>query len=109
MLDAIGKRYLVEHWVSDDGLSWYDRYNDGWVEQFGIFQNVGNISTKVITLPLAFRSSFYHINWRGYTKAAENSNYISRIKSQTSQSFTIEDYMLWADINLYWEAKGFVA
>lgn len=109
VLDAIGKRYLVEHWVSDDGLSWYDRYNDGWVEQFGIVQNVGNTTIKNITLPLAFRSSSYHINWRGYTKADGNANYSSKITNQTPQSFTIEDYMIWADINFYWEAKGFAA
>lgn len=109
VLDATNKRYLVEHWVSDDGLRWYDRYSDGWVEQYGIIQNLGNISVKKVDLPIEFRSSAYHVNWRGYTKANGNDTYSSKITNQTPQSFTIEDFMLWADINFYWEAKGFAA
>ena len=109
VLDAVGKRYLVEHWVSDDGLRWYDIYSDGWLEQYGIVQNIGNITIKEITLPVEFRSSAYHVNWSGRTNAAGNANYESKISAQTPKSFQITDFMLWQDINFYWEAKGFAA
>ncbi|MDM8227749.1 hypothetical protein [Parasutterella secunda] len=54
VLDATNKRYLVEHWESDDNLTWYDKYNDGWVEQYGIIRNLGNISVKNVDLPIEF-------------------------------------------------------
>lgn len=109
MLDNIGRRYLVEHTEAENGSYWYDRYSDGWVEQFGIVQNIGNFMIKDITLPVEFRSSAYHVNWSGRTDAAGNTNYESKISAQTSQSFQITDYMIWNDINFYWEAKGFAA
>lgn len=36
VLDAMGKRYLVEHQEAEDGSWWYDLYSDGFIRQGGI-------------------------------------------------------------------------
>lgn len=62
---------------------------------------------KEITLPIEYQTSSYHVNWSGRTDAGGNNNYESKISAQTSKSFQITDYMIWNDINFYWEAKGY--
>lgn len=44
VLNAVGKRYLVESGTSEDGTIWYERYSDGKIIQGGyVTQSATNI------------------------------------------------------------------
>ena len=61
VLDVIGKRYLVEAWVSEDGSLWFNRYSDGWIEQGG--RSTFPVSSGAqIQLPIAFTTTTYTVN-----------------------------------------------
>jgi hypothetical protein len=60
VLNAVGKRYLVEHQEADDGSWWYDRYSDGWVVQGGI-EPFKSGNPQQITLPIAMQNTDYPI------------------------------------------------
>ena len=49
VLDNIGRRYLVEHWESEDGLQEYDLYSDGRLVQGGL------LKYGELTLPKPYR------------------------------------------------------
>ena len=61
VLNAVGKRYLVEHTEADDGSWWADRYSDGWVVQGGKAQAGTYDSPQTLTFPIEFRDSDYSI------------------------------------------------
>ena len=52
--------HIVATWQSEDGLSWYRKYSDGWIEQGGKTKNVTNAGITV-TMPLAFSSTNYRV------------------------------------------------
>ena len=56
----ISTSYVTESWVAEDGLSWYRKYSDGWIEQGGKTKNVTNAGITV-TMPLAFSSTNYRV------------------------------------------------
>lgn len=51
--------FIVESWVSNDGLSWYRKYNDGWIEQGGDLQGTTKNESRTVTLPTAFSNTNY--------------------------------------------------
>lgn len=53
--------FIVESWVSDDGLSWYRKYSDGWIEQGGDIQGTTKNESRTVTLPTAFSNTNYTI------------------------------------------------
>lgn len=58
MLDNIGRRYLVEHWESEDGTQEYDLYSDGFIVQRCKYALNGNS----LTFPKEFRDLNYRIS-----------------------------------------------
>jgi hypothetical protein len=51
--------FLVETWRSDDDLSWYRKYSDGWIEQGGDLQGTTKNESRTVTLPTAFSNTKY--------------------------------------------------
>lgn len=51
--------FIVETWSSDDGLSWYRKYSDGWIEQGGDIQSSTKNESVTVTLPTAFTTTTY--------------------------------------------------
>lgn len=60
VLDATNKRYPVEIFETEDGLSGYTRYSDGWLEQYGKITK--SDSTFPITFLVEFRDEKYTLN-----------------------------------------------
>lgn len=58
VLDNIGRRYLVEHWESEDGLQEYDLYSDGFIKQ--VVTLTGSMTEAVF--PKAFANLNYKIS-----------------------------------------------
>lgn len=56
VLGAIGKRYLVEHWESEDGTQEYDLYSDGYLKQVVILTGA---MTEVV-----FPKEFSNLNYK---------------------------------------------
>ena len=54
----MGRRYLVEHWESEDGSQEYDLYSDGFIVQRCKFALNGN----ALTFPKEFRDLNYRIS-----------------------------------------------
>ena len=87
MLDAVGKRYLVESWQSEDGNSWFTRYSDGWIEQGGI--STGSATDYFqIDLPTEFSSIKYQVLFTTISEVGTYHIYSVNVKSQTTSSIT---------------------
>lgn len=69
VLGAIGKRYLVEHWESEDGSQEYDLYSDGFIVQRCKYAINGN----ALTFPKEFRDLKYRIS-TGTSAANKNTD-----------------------------------
>lgn len=95
VLDAIGKRYLVEHEEADDGSWWYDLYSDGWLVQHALLNVSGNVSQnsytkKKITLPKAFKDSNYEVLSCIRVPTTEWGNFImTGYSAEDSSNFTL--------------------
>lgn len=79
VLDATGKRYLVEHQEAEDGSWWYDLYSDGFIRQGGLVDmpNVEYTMTATINFP------------KTITRMLNPNAVPYRIKSWTKNSITI--------------------
>ena len=115
VLNAIGKRYLVEHTEGTikNGSWWADRYSDGWVEQGG---KIGDpdvqIPTKIeIVFPVPF-SDIPNLSFGGIGKE-DTSTYENGFDkdSLTETGFVyIGLQIVHSPYNgFHWEAKGFAA
>ena len=60
VLDAMGKRYLVEHQEAEDGSWWYDLYSDGFIRQGGKLPLIQTTYTGrwSVTLPKSISKLF---------------------------------------------------
>lgn len=50
---------VVKTWMANDGLSWYRKYSDGWIEQGGYAS--WNTYSGFVVMPTAFSSTNYVI------------------------------------------------
>lgn len=50
--------FLVDAWISSDGLSWYRKYDDGWIEQAGF---ISSGTAQTVTLPMPFTTTSYKV------------------------------------------------
>lgn len=50
--------YVTQTWTADDGLSWYRKWSDGWIEQGGIANSGGHVT---VSLPLGFSDENYFV------------------------------------------------
>lgn len=74
--------FIVETWVSDDGLSWYHKYNNGWIDQGGYS------TTDVCSFAVPFSDTNYTLTV-GYNRGGQaTSGNLNYIKAWTTTSFT---------------------
>ena len=62
---------VVETWTAADGLSWYRKYSDGWIEQGGEFTKPRDTNVTV-TFPVAFKTTNYTIATSQYARLGSN-------------------------------------
>lgn len=65
VLEATNKRYVIEVWKSEDGKNGYTKYSDGWIEQYGVIENVSGVadgSFKTEPLSTEFATTDYIVN-----------------------------------------------
>lgn len=89
--------FVVESWRSDDGLSWYRKYSDGWIEQGGY------TSTTTATYPLPFANTDYTLltgSNRGGSSNSGNFNYITKW-SETGFTHALD-----SNQKVWWYAVG---
>lgn len=95
------RRYVKETGKSSDGLGWYRKWSDGFIEQGGRITSV----TTTIPLHTAFTNTNYTIS---SSQAGSASSKISRvaIKDRTTSKFTLE--LCEADmLPISWNACGY--
>ena len=98
-------RFVIESSVS--GTTWYRVYNDGWVEQGGLINSVGN-ETRTITLPKAMANTNYYCacTVKGVASAG---TYSLPMMSMQSVSTTQASVTLRANNNnqsVFWQVIG---
>ena len=107
VLGAIGKRYLVEHWESEDGTTWYDRYSDGWVVQWGIKKKSGGRTTITLPVTMANTSYFAFVTNSDLAGNDENGWEMTNgcnLETRTTSSFIYSSYS-----DCSWYVSGYAA
>jgi len=97
--------YVVETWRSEDGVNWYRKWSDGWIEQGG-YSWVNGDKDITVTLPITFsdmnytviatnRSGFHVGNDAGVAAIPKAANQITLLNGVTS------------GVNITWYACGY--
>ena len=121
LLTAWGNKFANEHgvlvksWMASDGLSWYRKYSDGWIEQGGYVSSTANNSAWELVLPTPFSNTNY-VALRtsgnpdvtdGYYGAQANANYY-QIWGKTTTSFRTLQSTTYKSLGKFtWYACGF--
>lgn len=94
------RRYVKESGKSSDGMGWYRKWSDGFIEQGGRITSI----TTTISLHTAFTNTDYTIS----SSQAGSSIYISRvaIKDRTTSKFTLA-YCEAGMLPISWNAWGY--
>lgn len=95
MLEAIGKRYVVETGQTENG--WFTRYSDGWIEQGGYISGNG-----FITFPVAFSTTNINL-----TFGLRTGNGVPRSTYDPTQTGFNYGSANEANSNAYYRACGF--
>lgn len=104
VLNAVGKRYLVEHTEAKDRSWWYDLYSDGWLVQGGQKTCTGNT-----TLPKEFSTANYSIIVQRTQSGDDNQPY-ARPYTTTLFYCRAKAYRYGeTDVNVQWIAQGYAA
>ena len=95
------RRYVKETGESSDGMGWYRKWSDGFIEQGGRITSV----TTTISLHTAFTNTNYTIS---SSQAGSSSSIVSRvaIKDRTTSKFTLE-YCRADMLPISWNAWGY--
>lgn len=95
------RRYVKETGKSSDGMGWYRKWSDGFIEQGGRITSV----TTTISLHTAFTNTNYTIS---SSQAGSSSAIVSSvaIKDRTTSKFTLE-YCMSNMLPISWNACGY--
>lgn len=96
--------HITETYKSPDGLSWYRKYSDGWIEQGGMIGGSYNNNANINFL-VPFIDTKYIINFANYStdigSIVNKRNICLNGYSATGISFVSSDFVI------CWEAKGY--
>lgn len=95
------RRYVKETGKSSDGLGWYRKWSDGFIEQGGRITSV----TTTISLHTAFTTTNYTITASQSGAASANIIRVA-IKDRTTSKFTLE-YCVSEMVPISWHACGY--
>lgn len=105
---AMCTNYVISYYRSSDGLTWFRKWADGWMECGGK-TSVGENSTVTITLPITFSSTTYQVivsNASGKT-SSNAEGLLTGKPSTTSQIILSGGYLDPNTSDAYWECKGY--
>ena len=110
VLESTNKRYVVEIWKSEDGKNGFTKYSDGWIEQYGVIDNVSGVSDgsfKTQTLHTEFATTNYIVNttidswiWT-YARPKDTANFEYNVLYSTGDAVTSSNHPM------YWSAQGY--
>lgn len=113
------KRYVIETYISSNGLTRYTIYNDGWKECSGFVINNNSLSntgeiTIPVALPIEFSDNKYSImvsnTWQSsgdYGVFAGSDNVNDKTKNSFKLSFRNNSGGSVAQSAAFWEVKGY--
>lgn len=109
VLDALGKRYVVETYKTDDGLGGYTLYSDGFCEQWGAeilyAQNGGSLIA--VTLPKPYSNKNFHVLVSVFANRSKGWTWAPQAKPIDNSSFqTFIGGLVGEGIS--WSAKGYI-
>lgn len=99
-------KYVVETGQSEDGLQWYRKWSDGWIEQGGFCQ-VARDTTTDISLLIPFTTLNYNVIITALGGSRPNGQYLNgnSLYDKNYNFFTIYTYDYTFDRN--WYACGY--
>lgn len=107
-----GNSQVVEVWVADDHSQWYRKWNDGYIEQFGIVSNVLEQNWTDVTFPIPFTTNCNVLVDK--TRHTAGCSYVYGIiqNSVTLTEFSVksdswDDYGNGNIEKIYWQATGY--
>lgn len=101
------RRYVKETGKSSDGMGWYRKWSDGWIEQGGITQSTKGATSRTIELYIIFSSSNYFVVVQSYTGGASNPQYNNFHVTEKSLSSFSTRAVCDEDIAGLWYACGY--
>lgn len=101
------RRYVKETGKSSDGLGWYRKWSDGFIEQGGITQSARGATSRTINLCTTFSSNDYFVVVQGYTGGSSNAMYNSFPVAKKSLSSFSTIASCDEDIAGLWYACGY--
>ena len=97
---------VVETWTAADGLSWYRKYSDGWVEQGGLV--TGKNTGQTITFSTAFSAVPSCVNFISVFNGATDGDSSGHwVRSRTTTGFVMATNWNNKVIDVYWSACGY--
>lgn len=114
-----GISHLIETWKSDDGMSWYRKWSDRWIEQggrividpMGSHTDGGAYSTTRLTFPVSFtklirwqcqaRHDCYTAGFEVNTNGFSNVTSVKVYQKNTQNSVYINTFVLWYACGYY--------
>lgn len=109
VLDAIGKRYVVETGHTENG--WFTRYSDGWIEQGGKLTNTDGTTAISFEIEMSDVNYYFQVSY----KASTGGESYSRAPREIGGTRTTTGLTVYQNGSVHqgssgsWEAKGFAA
>ena len=100
------KRYIVD--TFNDGDNWYEKYNDGWVRQGGVFHtaDTGNYVWKHLDFILPFKDLHFYLNARGNWATSSDATFSKRTTTGVEVYFAVKGVY---KESAWWYAEGYGA
>ena len=98
VLNAVGKRYLVESGTSEDGTIWYERYSDGKIIQGGYVTR----SLTNIVFPIEYQTDEISITFG--LIAGSGVPRSDRVPTRTGFTYSSANY---ANCQAFWRVEGY--
>jgi hypothetical protein len=97
-------KHIIETYKSPDGLSWYRKYSDGWVEQGGMIGGSYGSNANINFL-VPFINTKYIINFTNYST---DTGSITNKRNLTLNGYSTTGINFQYNANVAcWEAKGY--
>lgn len=97
-------KYVVETGQSEDGLQWYRKWSDGWIEQGGIITS-GTDATVTVQLIVPMTTTNYHVLFSESDPTSNSNN--SRNATLNRGSRTTTSFKCYHNRHTTWYVYGY--
>lgn len=97
-------KYVVETGQSEDGLQWYRKWSDGWIEQGGIITS-GTDATVTVQLIVPMTTTNYHVLFSESDPTSNSNN--SRNATLNRGSRTTTSFKCYHNRHTTWHVYGY--